>query len=72
MYTIEHTDFIDSSEPQLGKLTEYEVILEFGDVELMMEQVVTCQEENECEPDFVYLIDDRTGEEVELCTSEYL
>jgi len=73
MWIKTRTDFIYPEEPQLGKITESEVMLETGDIEYMAEVVLDHQEDNDGEtPTYITMMDSISGEEIELLLSEYI
>jgi len=69
MYIVKHVDLIDANEPQLGSITEPELIQDEGEgLDLLIDDMVSNQEV----PTTFYAIDDYTDEDIELQTSDYL
>ena len=71
MYQVAKTYPVMEGEPQLGTITEYELIQEPQDILDIASAVIDMEHSGEY-PDTVILIDSVSGEELEVIVSEYL
>ena len=73
MYQVAKTCPVMEGEPQLGTITEHELIQEPHDVMDIASAAIDYEMEHSGEyPDTVILIDSVSGEELEVIVSEYL